>query len=215
MNETGKRQTRAYWLRILAATFIFIVFVAIINVAAHGAFLRPGEDVRVANDPPHDIGGRGAVARPDTYTSAIVCRHGNVARRHYAKPPDRRRIKLSIPEPRAPTGSGIATTLVKQICFDRHVEQIWARVVRPSVTDGGLSPCQCSPLAAARGFIRPRFAAVAAASVAGDKPSGGDVGLVEADVATLKPRQPPSDDRFRHKIIYSSNFRETTAHHAG
>ena len=47
MNDTAKGQTRAYWLRILAATLVFIAFVAAINVAAHGAFLRPGNVVTV------------------------------------------------------------------------------------------------------------------------------------------------------------------------
>ena len=39
--------TRAYWMRIVAAILVLVVLVAIVNVAAHGAFLQPSNIVRV------------------------------------------------------------------------------------------------------------------------------------------------------------------------
>ncbi|MDQ2864601.1 MAG: ABC transporter permease [Candidatus Eremiobacteraeota bacterium] len=39
--------TRTYWLRIAGAIAVLVVLVAIVNVAAHGAFLQPGNIVRV------------------------------------------------------------------------------------------------------------------------------------------------------------------------
>ncbi len=47
MTDPKKRQTRDYWLRVLAAAAVFVVFIVIINTAAHGAFLRPGNIVTV------------------------------------------------------------------------------------------------------------------------------------------------------------------------
>jgi ribose/xylose/arabinose/galactoside ABC-type transport system permease subunit len=47
MTEATKRETRNYWLRVLAATVVFLIFIAVINTAAHGAFLRPGNIVTV------------------------------------------------------------------------------------------------------------------------------------------------------------------------
>ncbi len=40
-------KVRAYWLRIAAAIAVLVVLIAIVNVAAHGAFLQPGNIVRV------------------------------------------------------------------------------------------------------------------------------------------------------------------------
>ena len=40
-------KARAYWLRIAGAIVVLLVLVAIVNVAAHGAFLQPGNIVRV------------------------------------------------------------------------------------------------------------------------------------------------------------------------
>ncbi len=40
-------KVRAYWLRIVAAIVVVIVLIAIVNAAAHGAFLQPGNIVRV------------------------------------------------------------------------------------------------------------------------------------------------------------------------
>ncbi len=40
-------KVRAYWLRIAAALAVLVVLIAIVNVAAHGAFLQPGNIVRV------------------------------------------------------------------------------------------------------------------------------------------------------------------------
>ncbi|MEO9170205.1 MAG: ABC transporter permease [Candidatus Baltobacteraceae bacterium] len=42
-----QKNTRAYWLRILGAIAVLVVLIAIVNVAAHGAFLQPGNIVRV------------------------------------------------------------------------------------------------------------------------------------------------------------------------
>jgi ribose transport system permease protein len=47
MTETTKAQTRAYWLRVAAAAAVFVVFIAIINSAAHGVFLRPSNIITV------------------------------------------------------------------------------------------------------------------------------------------------------------------------
>ena len=40
-------KVRTYWLRIAAAVVVLVVLIAIVNVAAHGAFLQPGNIVRV------------------------------------------------------------------------------------------------------------------------------------------------------------------------
>ncbi|HEY9084657.1 MAG TPA: ABC transporter permease [Candidatus Tyrphobacter sp.] len=47
MKEPTKREARAYWLRVLAAAAVFVLFIVVINTAAHGAFLRPGNIVTV------------------------------------------------------------------------------------------------------------------------------------------------------------------------
>ena len=39
--------TRTYWLRILGALAVLVLLVVIVNAAAHGAFLQPGNIVRV------------------------------------------------------------------------------------------------------------------------------------------------------------------------
>ncbi len=43
----ARRSARAYWLRVLAAAVLFIAFIVVIDVAAHGAFLRPSNIVTV------------------------------------------------------------------------------------------------------------------------------------------------------------------------
>lgn len=47
MTGLARGRTRAYWLRILAAAIVFVLFVVAVNAAAHGAFLRPGNIVTV------------------------------------------------------------------------------------------------------------------------------------------------------------------------
>ena len=47
VKEDRQKQARAYWIRIAAAILALVAVAVAINVAAHGAFLRPGNIVQV------------------------------------------------------------------------------------------------------------------------------------------------------------------------